>query len=384
MIDPQAVPLSLYIHLPWCARKCPYCDFNSHEGFTDSLQQPYVEALLTDLDSQQAWWHDRSIHSIFIGGGTPSLFEGRWLGALLEGISIRAKLSRDVEITLESNPGSAERDRFTEYRAAGVNRLSIGVQSFDDRALKALGRIHSGDDARRALDMVAAAEFRRWNIDLMHGLPGQHAQSAASDLTEAVGRSAGHISWYQLTIERNTRFWSTPPVLPDESGLESIQQAGEGVLAEAGLHQYEVSAFSREGEESRHNLNYWRFGDYIGLGAGAHGKISLPDGTIIRTQRTRAPADYLAVTSSSPLSPPRGVAVSPAEKITEFAMSTLRLRSGVPVAHFTQTTGNTVDQLTTAAETAVSRGWLEAPGTGQFVTTPLGYQFLDSVIETFL
>ena len=383
MIDPQAVPLSLYIHLPWCARKCPYCDFNSHEGFTDSLQQPYVEALLTDLDSQQAWWHDRSIHSIFIGGGTPSLFEGRWLGALLEGISIRAKLSRDVEITLESNPGSAERDRFTEYRAAGVNRLSIGVQSFDDRALKALGRIHSGDDARRALDMVAAAEFRRWNIDLMHGLPGQHAQSAASDLTEAVGRSAGHISWYQLTIERNTRFWSTPPVLPDESGLESIQQAGEGVLAEAGLHQYEVSAFSREGEESRHNLNYWRFGDYIGLGAGAHGKISLPDGTIIRTQRTRAPADYLAVTSS-PLSPPRGVAVSPAEKITEFAMSTLRLRSGVPVAHFTQTTGNTVDQLTTAAETAVSRGWLEAPGTGQFVTTPLGYQFLDSVIETFL
>ena len=384
MIDPQAVPLSLYIHLPWCARKCPYCDFNSHEGFTDSLQQPYVEALLTDLDSQQAWWHDRSIHSIFIGGGTPSLFEGRWLGALLEGISIRAKLSRDVEITLESNPGSAERDRFTEYRAAGVNRLSIGVQSFDDRALKALGRIHSGDDARRALDMVAAAEFRRWNIDLMHGLPGQHAQSAASDLTEAVGRSAGHISWYQLTIERNTRFWSTPPVLPDESGLESIQQAGEGVLAEAGLHQYEVSAFSREGEESRHNLNYWRFGDYIGLGAGAHGKISLPDGTIIRTQRTRAPADYLAVTTSSPRSPPRGVAVSPAEKITEFAMSTLRLRSGVPVAHFTQTTGNTVDQLTTAAETAVSRGWLEAPGTGQFVTTPLGYQFLDSVIETFL
>ena len=384
MIDPQAVPLSLYIHLPWCARKCPYCDFNSHEGFTDSLQQPYVEALLTDLDSQQAWWHDRSIHSIFIGGGTPSLFEGRWLGPLLEGISIRANLSRDVEITLESNPGSAERDRFTEYRAAGVNRLSIGVQSFDDRALKALGRIHSGDDARRALDMVAAAEFRRWNIDLMHGLPGQHAQSAASDLTEAVGRSAGHISWYQLTIERNTRFWSTPPVLPDESGLESIQQAGEGVLAEAGLHQYEVSAFSREGEESRHNLNYWRFGDYIGLGAGAHGKISLPDGTIIRTQRTRAPADYLAVTTSSPLSPPRGVAVSPAEKITEFAMSTLRLRSGVPVAHFTQTTGNTVDQLTTAAETAVSRGWLEAPGTGQFVTTPLGYQFLDSVIETFL
>ena len=384
MIDPQAVPLSLYIHLPWCARKCPYCDFNSHEGFTDSLQQPYVDALLADLDSQQVWWRGRPIESIFIGGGTPSLFEGRWLGALLEGVSNRTTLSRNVEITLESNPGSAESSRFAEYRAAGVNRLSIGVQSFDDRALETLGRIHSGDEARRALDMVAAAGFRRWNIDLMHGLPGQDAQSGAADLSEAVGRSAGHISWYQLTIERNTHFWSAPPALPDESALESIQQAGEAILAGAGLHQYEVSAFSKEGEESQHNLNYWRFGDYIGLGAGAHGKISLSDGTIIRTQRTRAPADYLAVTASSPLSPPQGVAISSAEKITEFAMNTLRLKSGVPLGHFRQMTGATVEQLTATAETAVSRGWLEAPETGHFVTTPLGYQFLDSVIETFL
>ena len=384
MIDPQAVPLSLYIHLPWCTRKCPYCDFNSHEGFTESLQQPYIDALLADLDSQQAWWRDRPIESIFIGGGTPSLFEGRWLGTLLEGVSKRATLSRHVEITLESNPGSAESSRFAEYRAAGVNRLSIGVQSFNDRALHALGRIHSGSEARRALDMVATAGFQRWNIDLMHGLPGQDAQSGAADLTEAVGRSAGHISWYQLTIERNTRFWSAPPALPNESELESIQQAGEAILADAGLDQYEVSAFSREGEESRHNMNYWRFGDYIGLGAGAHGKISLPDGTIIRTQRTRKPADYLAVTTSSPLSPPQGVAISPAEKITEFAMNTLRLTSGVPLSHFTQTTGATVEQLTAAAKTAVSRGWLEAPDTGHFVTTPLGYQFLDSVIETFL
>ena len=384
MIDPQAVPLSLYIHLPWCTRKCPYCDFNSHEGFTESLQQPYIDALLADLDSQQSWWRDRPIESIFIGGGTPSLFEGRWLGTLLEGVSKRATLSRHVEITLESNPGSAESSRFAEYRAAGVNRLSIGVQSFNDRALHALGRIHSGSEARRALDMVATAGFQRWNIDLMHGLPGQDAQSGAADLTEAVGRSAGHISWYQLTIERNTRFWSAPPALPNESELESIQQAGEAILADAGLDQYEVSAFSREGEESRHNMNYWRFGDYIGLGAGAHGKISLPDGTIIRTQRTRKPADYLAVTTSSPLSPPQGVAISPAEKITEFAMNTLRLTSGVPLSHFTQTTGATLEQLTAAAKTAVSRGWLEATDTGHFVTTPLGYQFLDSVIETFL
>ena len=380
MIDPQTVPLSLYLHLPWCTRKCPYCDFNSHEGFTESLQQPYVEALLADLDSQQAWWCDRPIESIFIGGGTPSLLEGRWLGALLEGVSNRATLSRHVEVTLESNPGSAESGRFADYRAAGVNRLSLGVQSFNDHALNALGRIHSGDDARHALDMVAAAGFQRWNIDLMHGLPGQDAQSGAADLTEAVGRNAGHISWYQLTIERNTRFWSAPPELPEENTLESIQHAGEAILADAGLHQYEVSAFSREGEESRHNLNYWRFGDYIGLGAGAHGKISLPDGTIIRTQRTRAPSDYLAVTPS----PPQGVAISPAEKITEFAMSALRLKSGVPLTHFAQTTGTAVDQLTAAAETAVSRGWIETPDTGHFVTTQLGYQFLDSVIETFL
>ncbi len=380
MIDRQTVPLSLYMHLPWCTRKCPYCDFNSHEGFTESLQQPYVEALLADLDSQQAWWCDRPIESIFIGGGTPSLFEGRWLGALLEGVSNRATLSRHVEVTLESNPGSAESGRFADYRAAGVNRLSIGVQSFNDHSLNALGRIHSGDDARHALDMVAAAGFQRWNIDLMHGLPGQDAQSGAADLTEAVGRSAGHISWYQLTIERNTRFWSAPPVLPKESALESIQHAGEAILADAGLHQYEVSAFSREGEESRHNLNYWRFGDYIGLGAGAHGKISLPDGTIIRTQRTRAPSDYLAVTPS----PPQGIAISPAEKITEFAMNALRLKSGVPLTHFAQTTGTAVDRLTAAAETALSRGWIETPDTGHFVTTPLGYQFLDSVIETFL
>ena len=271
----------------------PYCDFNSHEGFTESLQQPYIDALLADLDSQQAWWRDRPIESIFIGGGTPSLFEGRWLGTLLEGVSNRTTLARDVEVTLESNPGSAESVRFADYRAAGVNRLSIGVQSFDDRALNALGRIHSGDDARHALEMVAAAGFQRWNIDLMHGLPGQGRTIGGSRSHEAVGRSAGHISWYQLTIERNTRFWSAPPALPNESELESIQQAGEAILADAGLDQYEVSAFSREGEESRHNMNYWRFGDYIGLGAGAHGKISLPDGTIIRTQRTRYPQTIL-------------------------------------------------------------------------------------------
>ena len=384
MINPLAVPLSLYIHLPWCTRKCPYCDFNSHEGFSAALQQPYVEALLADLDSQHQWWSDRPIASIFIGGGTPSLFEERWISALLEGIAARATLSSHIEITLESNPGSAESAQFVGYHAAGVNRLSIGVQSFNDDALRALGRVHSGDEARRALDLVSDAGFTRWNIDLMHGLPEQDSELAKADLVEALERSAGHISWYQLTIERNTRFWSTPPALPDDSALASIQEAGEAALCDAGLHQYEVSAFAREGEESQHNLNYWRFGDYIGLGAGAHGKVSLPDGAIIRTQRTRTPSDYLALAVSSPMPPPQETTLQTPDRVAEFAMNALRLKSGVPLTLFNQTTGADVEQLIGAAGVAISRGWLEAPSQGQFVTTPLGYRFLDSVIATFL
>ena len=384
MINPLAVPLSLYIHLPWCTRKCPYCDFNSHEGFSAALQQPYVEALLADLDSQHQWWSDRPIASIFIGGGTPSLFEERWISALLEGIAARATLSSHIEITLESNPGSAESAQFAGYHAAGVNRLSIGVQSFNDDALRALGRVHSGDEARRALDLVSDAGFTRWNIDLMHGLPEQDSELAKADLVEALERSAGHISWYQLTIERNTHFWSTPPALPDDSALTSIQEAGEAALCDAGLHQYEVSAFAREGEESQHNLNYWRFGDYIGLGAGAHGKVSLPDGAIIRTQRTRTPSDYLALAVSSPMPPPQETTLQTPDRVAEFAMNALRLKSGVPLTLFNQTTGADVEQLIGAAGVAISRGWLEAPSQGQFVTTPLGYRFLDSVIATFL
>ena len=384
MINPLAVPLSLYIHLPWCTRKCPYCDFNSHEGFSAALQQPYVEALLADLDSQHQWWSDRPIASIFIGGGTPSLFEERWISALLEGIAARATLSSHIEITLESNPGSAESAQFVGYHAAGVNRLSIGVQSFNDDALRALGRVHSGDEARRALDLVSDAGFTRWNIDLMHGLPEQDSELAKADLVEALERSAGHISWYQLTIERNTHFWSTPPALPDDSALTSIQEAGEAALCDAGLHQYEVSAFAREGEESQHNLNYWRFGDYIGLGAGAHGKVSLPDGAIIRTQRTRTPSDYLALAVSSSMPPPQETTLQTPDRVAEFAMNALRLKSGVPLTLFNQTTGADVEQLIGAAGVAISRGWLEAPSQGQFVTTPLGYRFLDSVIATFL
>ena len=384
MIDPGNVPLSLYVHLPWCTRKCPYCDFNSHEGFSPTLQQPYIEALLSDLDSQRHWLAGRAVDSIFIGGGTPSLFESRWIAELLEGIAQRVFLPNDIEITLESNPGSAESSRFKDYRLAGVNRLSIGVQSFDDKALKTLGRVHSGDEARHALDLVAAVGFHRWNIDLMHGLPGQNAALAEADLTEAIDRSAGHISWYQLTIERNTHFWSRPPMLPEESTLEAIQLQGEAYLNEAHLLQYEVSAFSRPGEESRHNLNYWEFGDYLGLGAGAHGKVSLHDGAIVRSQRTRAPLDYLKEANSPSMPPPQRVPLAPEEKTVEFAMNALRLKSGVPIHRFAEHTGLPAEQLAAAATTALSRGWIEEFSNGQFRTTPLGYRFLDSVIATFL
>ena len=381
---PASIPLSLYVHLPWCTRKCPYCDFNSHEGFSSDLQQPYIEALLADLSSQQDWMSARAIQSIFIGGGTPSLFEGEWIARLLEGIGQRLTIAGDAEITLESNPGSAEAKRFVDYKAGGITRLSIGVQTFHDPLLQSLGRIHSGDDARRALDMVTHAGFDRWNIDLMHGLPGQTADMAKADLADAIALSAGHISWYQLTIERNTRFWSTPPSLPDEETLEMIQEAGEATLSHAGFNQYEVSAYCVGGEESLHNLNYWQFGDYIGIGAGAHGKVTLPSGLIQRTQRTRSPSDYLSQAQAEGFAPPPQAAITAEALPAEFAMNALRLKSGVPLSDFSERTGLPVDALMTAAAEATAKGWLSDPSNGRFATSALGYRFLDSVVGTFV
>ena len=381
---PASIPLSLYVHLPWCTRKCPYCDFNSHEGFSSDLQQPYIQALLADLSSQQEWMSARAIQSIFIGGGTPSLFEGEWIARLLEGIGQRLTIAGDAEITLESNPGSAEAKRFVDYKAGGITRLSIGVQTFHDPLLQSLGRIHSGDDARRALDMVAHAGFDRWNIDLMHGLPGQTADMAQADLADAIALSAGHISWYQLTIERNTRFWSTPPSLPDEETQEMIQEAGETTLSHAGFNQYEVSAYCVGGEESLHNLNYWQFGDYIGIGAGAHGKITLPSGLIQRTQRTRSPFDYLSQAQAEGFAPPPQAAITAEALPAEFAMNALRLKSGVPLSDFSERTGLPVDALMTAAAEATAKGWLSDPSNGRFATSALGYRFLDSVVGTFV
>jgi len=387
-IEPTSVPLALYVHIPWCERKCPYCDFNSHEQFDPGLEGDYVAALLDDLgqqlshsgsDDDSTHLRKRDLTSVFIGGGTPSLFSGGAISELLEGIDQLMSLS-NAEVTLESNPGSAESSRYCDYRAAGVNRLSIGVQSFNDASLKQLGRIHDADQARQATQL-AARYFDRVNLDLMHGLPDQDVSTAMSDLEEAIARCSGHLSWYQLTIEPNTAFWSRPPEIPVEDVLADIQDAGELRLHSAGFHQYEVSAWCQPGQESRHNLNYWTFGDYLGIGAGAHGKLTQTDGAIIRTRRTRLPADYLAAIRAD--KPIISAAITEADLPGEFMLNVLRLKAGVARDLFTQRTGLTPDALEPMLSRLQQRG-LMAPDADMFKTTDLGFRFLNEVIGEFL
>ncbi len=373
-------PLSLYVHIPWCERKCPYCDFNSHENFSTTLERPYVATLLEDLRQQI---HDRpipTISSIFIGGGTPSLFTAGAIDELLQGIASQVDLAASAEITLECNPGSAEVKRFQGYRQAGVNRLSLGVQSFQDAALAALGRIHNASQSKRA---VAAARqyFERFNIDLMHGLPNQNEQLALDDLSEAVELGADHISWYQLTIEPNTAFYSSPPVLPVEDTLATIQADGEALLHAAGFQQYEVSAWARVGEASTHNMNYWTFGDYIGIGAGAHGKLTQANGKIYRTRRSRIPKDYSA--SIAKRMPPITEQIPDKDVVVEFLLNVLRLQNGVPASLLGQRTGRSLTELEQVWSTLVQKG-LVTPSNQGLSTTPLGYRFLNNVIGAFL
>ena len=291
MSDLRLPPLSLYIHIPWCERKCPYCDFNSHTAPGTLPERDYVTALLADLDADLGFVQGRSLTSIFIGGGTPSLLSVPALSDLLDGIRSRVGIEPDCEITLEANPGSAEAGKFAGFVDAGVNRLSLGVQSFDDRRLALLGRVHNGEQAMVAVGLARDAGIRNLNLDLMHGLPGQRVSEAGDDLELAVALAPEHLSWYQLTIERNTAFWRRPPELPGESGLAGIQAKGETILAHAGYEIYEVSAYARAGYRCRHNLNYWQFGDYLGIGAGAHGKVTrLAENDVIRTAKWQQPA----------------------------------------------------------------------------------------------
>lgn len=377
---PQLPPLSLYIHIPWCVRKCPYCDFNSHTASPVLPEAEYIDALLADLDLDLPHVHGRELSSIFFGGGTPSLFSAAALGRLLTGVEQRIRFASDIEITLEANPGTFEQVKFSAYRGLGINRLSIGIQSFQEAKLKALGRIHNGDEAIRAADMARQAGFDNFNMDLMHGLPDQSQSDALGDLQQAIDLGPTHLSWYQLTLEPNTVFWNQPPVLPEDDILWDIQEAGQQLLAENGYAQYEVSAYAQPGRPARHNLNYWSFGDFIGIGAGAHGKLSHPDGRIVRTWKTRLPKDYL-----NPAKPFKaGEKLLSAEELPfEFLMNALRLTNGVDAALFQERTGLSLDSLASARLQAEQRGLLLADPT-RLAATPQGQLFLNDLLQYFL
>ena len=377
----QLPPLSLYIHIPWCVRKCPYCDFNSHTA--DAIpEQDYIDALLRDLDTDLAAAQGRTLQSIFFGGGTPSLFSAAAIRQVLEGVQQRIPFAADIEITLEANPGTAEAEKFAGFREAGVNRLSIGVQSFQPHHLQSLGRIHDSTQAHAAVVMAQQAGFERINIDLMHGLPGQTEPEALADLQQAVGLGVSHLSWYQLTIEPNTAFHRQPPPLPPDDTLWAIQQTGLDWLAGQGLSQYEVSAFARAGQECRHNLNYWQFGDYLGIGAGAHGKVSWPaEGRIGRYSKTRLPRDYLARQGNWRAGQQD---LPPADLPFEFMLNALRLKAGVPTGLFTERTGLSLDCIDPVWQDLRRRGLVVPDDTTRLVTSPQGFLFLNDVLTAFM
>ncbi|MFT0181696.1 radical SAM family heme chaperone HemW [Pseudomonas benzopyrenica] len=381
MTDTFALPpLALYVHIPWCVRKCPYCDFNSHAAGPTLPETEYVDALLADLDQDLIHVHGRPLTSIFFGGGTPSLFSAEALGRLLDGVARRLSLAPDIEITLEANPGTFEQAKFVAYRGLGINRLSIGIQSFQDAKLKALGRIHGRDEAIRAADRARAAGFDNFNLDLMHGLPEQSVADALGDLEQAIALAPTHLSWYQLTMEPNTVFWSQPPELPEDDTLWDIQEAGQARLAVAGYQQYETSAYAQPGRQARHNLNYWGFGDFLGIGAGAHAKLSAPDGTLLRTWKTRLPKDYLDPAKAFQAG---AKALAPADLPFDFMMNALRLVDGVPAAWYPQRTGQSLDSLAPAL-TAARQAGLLAEDAQRLRPTARGQLFLNDLLQSFL
>ncbi len=367
-------PLSLYVHIPWCVRKCPYCDFNSHEA-KQIPEAQYIEALIQDIQQQAEFAQGRSLVSIFFGGGTPSLFQAQSIERIIQAAKDTIGFENNIEITLEANPGTVEQGKFEGYFQAGVNRLSIGIQSFNDQHLAKLGRIHQAEHAHSAIDSARKAGFSNFNLDLMHGLPGQTTEDAMSDLAQAISHQPTHISWYQLTIEPNTEFYKYPPTLPIEDSLHDIQQQGEQQLLDAGYEQYEVSAFSQRGRQAAHNLNYWQFGDYLGIGAGAHGKITQVEvQQIIRTQKTRKPEDYLRNTQG------KFTNVDSSDLMFEFLMNALRLTSGAETVLFEQRTGTALNQLKQQLQKHIEDGLIE-PITEKIKTTQVGQRFLNVILE---
>jgi oxygen-independent coproporphyrinogen-3 oxidase len=374
-------PLSLYVHVPWCVRKCPYCDFNSHEFQGALPEQEYVEALCEDLDAELSRVQARRLQSIFIGGGTPSLLSGESYARLIEHIEQRIGFENNIEITLEANPGTVEAGRFSAFRQAGINRLSLGIQSFDDAQLKQLGRIHDSAQAKKAIAIAQDAGFDNFNLDLMHGLPGQSVSGALADLQTALAYQPRHLSWYQLTIEPNTVFYRRPPPLPADELIADMQQEGQSLLAEHGLQQYEVSAYAHTDFASKHNLNYWQFGDYLGIGAGAHGKLSDPEaGEILRTRKKKQPGHYL----QSTLERTGESATIAAEDLPlEFLLNALRLRAGFTRKQFEARTGLAFSVIGKRVEYLQSKQLLELDG-DLIRTTTRGYLLLNSVLEEFL
>ena len=371
-------PLSLYIHIPWCVQKCPYCDFNSHALKGEVPHDDYVQHLLSDLDADAPWAQGREVKTIFIGGGTPSLLSGPAMQTLLDGVRARLNLAADAEITMEANPGTVEADRFVDYQRAGVNRISIGVQSFSDAKLKRLGRIHGPEEAKRAARLATGLGLRSFNLDLMHGLPDQTLEEALDDLRQAIDLNPPHLSWYQLTIEPGTLFGSRPPVLPDDDSLWEIFEQGHRLLTAAGYQQYETSAYAKPGYQCQHNLNYWRFGDYLGIGCGAHGKVTFPDGRILRTAKTRHPRGYMQGTYRD-----RQHEVETADKPFEFFMNRFRLLEPAPRAEFSRYTGLEESVIRPQIARALALNYLTESEEAWQITEH-GKLFLNSLLELFL
>ena len=369
-------PLSLYIHYPWCIKKCPYCDFNSHEG---SIHDGYIKALLKDLDDDLRFVQNRKIHSIFIGGGTPSLMSIDDAHELFDGLNERLFLSKNIEITLEANPGTFEVDKFAKFRKAGINRLSVGVQSFRDSQLKFLGRIHSGGEALRAISEAQKVGFDNLNIDLMYGLQGQTSEMCIEDLTQAIELNPSHISFYQLTLEPNTLFAKYPPKLPIDDKIWDMGEQGAALLNKKGFKQYEVSAYSER--PSEHNVNYWEFGDYIGIGAGAHGKITdIESQQIYRTLKPKSPKDYLSKIQT-------GINISTTKEVDnvafEFMLNSLRLKNGFSSELFESRTGLSIETLNSELIKAGNLDLLENKN-NWIKPTPKGFNFLNELQEFFL
>jgi putative oxygen-independent coproporphyrinogen III oxidase len=373
-------PLSLYIHIPWCVRKCPYCDFNSHEARGDVPQQAYVDALVKDLEQALPLVWGRRVQTVFFGGGTPSLLQAEALDDLLCRVRALLPLAYGAEVTLEANPGTVEADKFKAFRDAGVNRLSLGIQSFDDAYLKSLGRIHDAGEARRAAE-IALDTFDNVNLDLMYALPQQSVEHALSDLRTAIGYAPQHISAYHLTIEPNTAFHHRPPPLPDDDTNAEMQQAIEAALAAAGYGHYETSAFAIQSRQCRHNLNYWQFGDYLGIGAGAHSKLSFAD-RIVRQARLKHPAAYMkGILDNTHIESER--TLTRHDLGFEFMMNALRLTGGFPVALFQERTGQPISLIEPALEIAEKKGLIERDHL-HIAPTLLGQRFLNELLQLFL